>query len=183
MLQIILNPFCERVRATHHAPRNPLGVLERCHGLAEIVERGASAVVGEWGEFSFLIAAAARRHHGKGLLRDETYNAICLAVLISMVLAPAGLRFMLKRYESKAKFRIAEAIARPTARRCVYRRCADRSRAANSPACDPPSFALSLSKVVSCGMEPDLWREHLLVSYWPLARCATAIRNFKVLAW
>ena len=40
---------------------------------------------GEWGEFSFLIAAAARRHHGKGLLRDETYNAICLAVLISMV--------------------------------------------------------------------------------------------------
>ena len=43
---------------------------------------------------------------------------------------------------------------RPTARRC-----ADRSRAANSPACDPPSFALSLSKVVSCiDHEPDLWR-------------------------
>ncbi len=66
---------------------------------------------GEWGEFSFLIAAAARRHHGKGLLRDETYNAICLAVLISMVLAPAGLRFMLARYENIVKFQIAEAIA------------------------------------------------------------------------
>ena len=41
---------------------------------------------------------------------------------------------------------------RPTARRC-----ADRSRAANSPACDPPPL-LSLSKFVSCiDDEPDLW--------------------------
>ena len=31
----------ERVRATEHAPRNTFSVLERRHGLAEIVERGA----------------------------------------------------------------------------------------------------------------------------------------------
>ena len=32
---------CERVRAAEHAPRDPSRVLERRHGLAEIVERGA----------------------------------------------------------------------------------------------------------------------------------------------
>ena len=31
----------DRVRATEHAPRGPFRVLERRHGLAEIVERGA----------------------------------------------------------------------------------------------------------------------------------------------
>ena len=30
-----------RVRAAEHAPRNPFRVLERRHGLAEVVERGA----------------------------------------------------------------------------------------------------------------------------------------------
>ena len=43
--QIVLNPFCERVRAAEHAPRGPFRVLERHHGLAEIVERGAVVVV------------------------------------------------------------------------------------------------------------------------------------------
>ena len=32
---------CERVRAAEHAPRDPLRVLERRHGLADIVEGGA----------------------------------------------------------------------------------------------------------------------------------------------
>ena len=39
--QCLLNLHCDRVRATEHAPRDPFYVLERRHGLAEIVERGA----------------------------------------------------------------------------------------------------------------------------------------------
>ena len=38
------SPLC-RVRAAEHAPRGPFRVLERRHGLAEIVERGASVLV------------------------------------------------------------------------------------------------------------------------------------------
>ena len=33
------------MRATEHAPRNPFYVLERRHGLAEIVERGGGVFV------------------------------------------------------------------------------------------------------------------------------------------
>ena len=40
-----LNPLSGRVRASHHAPRDPLRVLERCHGLAAIVERGTGTFV------------------------------------------------------------------------------------------------------------------------------------------
>ena len=45
VLQIEHNVFCGRVRRSEHAPRNPCRVLERCHGLAEIVERGAGVLV------------------------------------------------------------------------------------------------------------------------------------------
>ena len=38
--QILLNSVCGRVCAAEHAPRGPFRVLERRHGLAEIVERG-----------------------------------------------------------------------------------------------------------------------------------------------
>jgi hypothetical protein len=40
-LQVVLNSHCERVLATKHAPSNPCRIIERRHGLAEIVERGA----------------------------------------------------------------------------------------------------------------------------------------------
>ena len=36
---------CERVRDTEHAPHGSLGLLERRHGLAEIVERGGGVLV------------------------------------------------------------------------------------------------------------------------------------------
>ena len=39
-----INPRCERMRATEHAPRGPFRGLERGHGLAEIVERGGGVV-------------------------------------------------------------------------------------------------------------------------------------------
>ena len=39
-LQVFLNPSCHRVRTAEHAPRDRFYLLERRHGLAEIVERG-----------------------------------------------------------------------------------------------------------------------------------------------
>jgi len=42
--QIVLNPLCGWVRAAEHAPRNLFYVLERRHGLAEIVERGGGVL-------------------------------------------------------------------------------------------------------------------------------------------
>ena len=45
VLQIALNFRCERVRTTKHTPRGPLRLLERGHGLAQIVERGAVVFV------------------------------------------------------------------------------------------------------------------------------------------
>ena len=42
--QAVLNTRGERVRATEHAPRDPLYLLERRHGLAEIVERGGGVL-------------------------------------------------------------------------------------------------------------------------------------------
>jgi hypothetical protein len=44
-LQGSLDIFCERMRAAEHAPRDPLRVLERRYGLAEIVERSAGVAV------------------------------------------------------------------------------------------------------------------------------------------
>ena len=43
--QGVLNPDCDWVRATEHAPCGRLHLLERTHGLAEIVERGAVVAV------------------------------------------------------------------------------------------------------------------------------------------
>ena len=44
-LQGALNVHCGRVCAAEHAPRDSFHILERCHGLAEIVERGVGVVV------------------------------------------------------------------------------------------------------------------------------------------
>ena len=55
----------ERMRAAEHAPRGPFRLLERRHGLAEIVERGAGGLREESGE---------RRVGGvfRGLTRDHS---------------------------------------------------------------------------------------------------------------
>ena len=44
-MQSALNSRCGRVRATQHAPRGPFRVLERRHGLADIIERGGEVLV------------------------------------------------------------------------------------------------------------------------------------------
>ena len=70
--QINRNPFCERVCDSEHAPRNSFQVLERCHALVEIVERGAIGVVeclpvsppqSERGLIIFSKDASRRRYH------------------------------------------------------------------------------------------------------------------------
>ena len=43
--QIMRNPFCARVRAAEHTPGDRIRVLERSHGLAEIVQRGAGGQI------------------------------------------------------------------------------------------------------------------------------------------
>ena len=45
VLQGLLNPSCERVRATEHAPRGPFRLLERRHSRSEIAERSAVVLV------------------------------------------------------------------------------------------------------------------------------------------
>ena len=42
--QMALNVHCERVRAAEDASRDPFRVLERRHGLAEILERGGGVI-------------------------------------------------------------------------------------------------------------------------------------------
>ena len=44
VLQGCPNIHCGRVRAPEHAPRGPFRVLERRHGLAELVERGGGVL-------------------------------------------------------------------------------------------------------------------------------------------
>ena len=44
-LQGMSNPHCVRVRAAEDASRGPFRVLERRHGLAEVVKRGAGVFV------------------------------------------------------------------------------------------------------------------------------------------
>ena len=43
--QIALNRRSKRVCSPEHAPRNPSHVLERRHGLTEILERGGGVIV------------------------------------------------------------------------------------------------------------------------------------------
>ena len=45
LLQVMIDVFCRRVRGTEHAPPDPFRVLERRHGLADIVERGGRVPV------------------------------------------------------------------------------------------------------------------------------------------
>ena len=60
------------MRAAEHAPRDPLRVLERRHGLADIVERGGGVLVilsckapsGPRGDQSRLLVSPERRRRG-----------------------------------------------------------------------------------------------------------------------
>ena len=47
VLQGLLSHLCGRVRAAEHAPHDPFRLLERRHGLAEIVERRTGVVVSQ----------------------------------------------------------------------------------------------------------------------------------------
>ena len=70
--QSALNRQRYRVRATEHAPRGPFHVLERRHGLAEVVERGAFVLI-------WLVLGIG------GLL---TLVALCIAPCVTPALFP-----------------------------------------------------------------------------------------------
>ena len=59
VLQSILNPSCEWVRVTEHAPRDLSSVLERLHSLAEIVVCG-SGVLALWPQMASRSGFAAQ---------------------------------------------------------------------------------------------------------------------------
>lgn len=61
---------------------------------------------GSWGEFSFILALRALRGN---LLTGENYSTLVLAVLISILICPTALRFVLSRSEIEAKRCIQEA--------------------------------------------------------------------------
>ena len=73
MSQVALNIQYERVRATEQAPRDPHRVLERRHGLAEIVERGVGVpaerlcVKFPYSERDFIALAENASRHGHNL--------------------------------------------------------------------------------------------------------------------
>ena len=69
--QLLLNRRCERVRTTEHAPRRPRRLLERIHGLAEIVKCGLVVVVE--------LSSAPRRRSvdSSSLRRDERRRDGC----------------------------------------------------------------------------------------------------------
>jgi hypothetical protein len=56
-----LNPHRDRVRATKYAPRDPCSVLERRHGLEDVVERGAGVLVERLSETSRAASNRTRR--------------------------------------------------------------------------------------------------------------------------
>ena len=56
--QADLDHLCERVRPSKHAPRGPFRLLERRHGLAEIVDGGAHPFTKRLAEFELRDARA-----------------------------------------------------------------------------------------------------------------------------
>ena len=42
---MLCDPHCDRVRTAEYAPGDPRRILERRHGLAEIIQRGAVVLV------------------------------------------------------------------------------------------------------------------------------------------
>ena len=79
MSQEVSNPFCERVRASEHAPRGPFNFLERSNGLADIVERGVIVVVERvrviHGVAALPLGEATARGVSEGVLAHDAHNS------------------------------------------------------------------------------------------------------------
>ena len=76
--QILSHPFCERVRATQHAPRDPFSVLESRHGLVEIVEH-ASVGFAERPRVDAELRRSAVRGAGASMVLDDPATILRLA--------------------------------------------------------------------------------------------------------
>ena len=61
------------MRAAEDAPGNTFSVLERCQGLADVVERGAGVLVER--------PRVYRVRHHRGILHGDVLTDACIAVL------------------------------------------------------------------------------------------------------
>ena len=60
-----------------------------------------------WGEFAFIIATASFED---GTIDEESFSAVLLAVLLSVIVSPYGLRLTLSHYEQHAQRRMDEKL-------------------------------------------------------------------------
>eukprot|EP01083_Nonionella_stella_P186239 681308_1 len=62
-----------------------------------------------WGEFAFILATAS---YAEGTIDQESFSAVLLAVLLSVIYSPYALAFTISYYEKKAQKRMDENIAK-----------------------------------------------------------------------
>ena len=100
---------CVRMRAPQHAARDPFRLLERCYGLAEIVERGGGVLVerlrvilshpnaaGNGTGWRLIIASGSR--HGAAVLREtNALDEVVRPFATSVEAAAAALVARVKR--------------------------------------------------------------------------------------
>jgi len=61
-----------------------------------------------WGEFAFILATTS---YAEGTMDKESFSAVLLAVLLSVILSPYGLSFTISYYEKQAQKKMDESLA------------------------------------------------------------------------
>jgi len=61
-----------------------------------------------WGEFAFILATTS---YAEGTMDKESFSAVLLAVLLSVIVSPYGLSFTISYYEKQAQKKMDEALA------------------------------------------------------------------------
>ena len=81
----MLNSPCDRIRATKHTPRNTFSVLERRHGLVEIVERGVGVGVERWYALGRAEAVEILLRHGADVHHEDNQDLLHAAACFGSV--------------------------------------------------------------------------------------------------
>ena len=90
------------MRTSEHAPRDPCRILERRHGLAEIVERGGGVLYNDTGATFRDLLEAVRRLEKLTLTAQRVlgrFHPIVGGIVGDLVLARAALRAPRRRQE------------------------------------------------------------------------------------
>ena len=61
-----------------------------------------------WGEFAFILATTS---YAEGTMDKESFSAVLLAVLLSVIVSPYGLSFTISYYEKQAQKKMDESLA------------------------------------------------------------------------